>query len=177
MIDEQNIKDQPDDDRPPTTEDSKISAQDNSVLSEENTVVAEETIQHSTPNIQPNNESMEVHHHGHVHENKKWKEYFFQFLMLFLAVFCGFLAEYQLEHMMENNREKQFMASLVKDLESETLQFSNLKSISKNNITLIDSALSYFAVNPSDYIPFKNLRYLSIGVRRNFTKTAAHLIS
>ena len=36
---------------------------------------------------------MEVHHHGHVHETKKWKEYLFQFLMLFLAVFCGFLAE------------------------------------------------------------------------------------
>ncbi len=27
---------------------------------------------------------MEVHHHGHVHEKKKWKEYLFQFLMLFL---------------------------------------------------------------------------------------------
>jgi hypothetical protein len=37
---------------------------------------------------------MEVHHHGHVHEKKKWKEYLFQFFMLFLAVFCGFLAEY-----------------------------------------------------------------------------------
>jgi len=46
-------------------------------------------------------EKMEVHHHGHVHEKKKWKEYLFQFLMLFLAVFCGFLAEYQLEHKIE----------------------------------------------------------------------------
>ncbi len=51
-------------------------------------------------------ENMEVHHHGHVHEKKKWKEYVFQFLMLFLAVFCGFLAEYQLEHVIENSREK-----------------------------------------------------------------------
>jgi hypothetical protein len=47
----------------------------------------------STLNHQPS--TMEVHHHGHVHEKKKWKEYLFQFLMLFLAVFCGFLAEYQ----------------------------------------------------------------------------------
>ncbi len=39
-------------------------------------------------------EKMEVHHHGHVHEKKKWKEYLFQFLMLFPAVFLGFLAEY-----------------------------------------------------------------------------------
>jgi len=36
--------------------------------------------------------------------------------MLFLAVFCGFLAEYQLEHTIEHQREKQYMRSMVKDL-------------------------------------------------------------
>ena len=40
---------------------------------------------------------MEVHHHTHT-PRKKWTHYFWEFLMLFLAVFCGFLAEYQLEH-------------------------------------------------------------------------------
>ncbi len=60
-----------------------------------------------TSNNQPQTEeNMEVHHHGHVHEKKKWKEYVFQFLMLFLAVFCGFLAENQREHVVENQREK-----------------------------------------------------------------------
>ncbi len=43
-----------------------------------------------TTNPKPQTETMEVHHHGHVHEKKKWKEYLSQFLMLFLAVFCGF---------------------------------------------------------------------------------------
>ena len=38
---------------------------------------------------------MEVHHHSHT-SRKKWMHYFWEFLMLFLAVFCGFLAEYQL---------------------------------------------------------------------------------
>ncbi len=61
----------------------------------------------------PQTETMEVHHHPHIHSEKKWKEYLFQFLMLFLAVFCGFLAEYQLEHVIENNREKQFMPPSV----------------------------------------------------------------
>ena len=28
--------------------------------------------------------------------------------MLFLAVFCGFLAEYQLEHTIEHRKEKQY---------------------------------------------------------------------
>ena len=46
---------------------------------------------------------MEVHNHGHVHEQKKWKEYVFQFFMLFPAVFCEYLAEYQLEHKIEMN--------------------------------------------------------------------------
>ena len=60
---------------------------------------------------------MEVHHHGHVHHQKKWKEYLFQFLMLFLAVFCGFLAEYQLEHTIEKDREKQYRAFMIEDLD------------------------------------------------------------
>ena len=62
---------------------------------------------------------MDIHHHGHVHETKKWKEYLFQFFMLFLAVFCGFLAEYQLEHMIEKDRERQFISSLVDDLKDD----------------------------------------------------------
>ena len=50
--------------------------------------------QPETPNIQPENyEEMEVHHHTHAsHGKKNWKNYFWEFLMLFLAVFCGFLA-------------------------------------------------------------------------------------
>ena len=39
--------------------------------------------------------------------------------MLFLAVFCGFLAENQREHMIEHQREKEFMRSLVQDLNTD----------------------------------------------------------
>ena len=35
---------------------------------------------------------MEVHSHTHT-ERKKFTHYLWEFLMLFLAVFCGFLAE------------------------------------------------------------------------------------
>ena len=51
---------------------------------------------------------MEVHAHTHT-ARKKWTHYFWEFLMLFLAVFCGFLAEYQLEHKIEKDREKEYM--------------------------------------------------------------------
>jgi hypothetical protein len=64
---------------------------------------------------------MEVHHHSHtepVHgtSRKKFTHYLWEFLMLFLAVFCGFLAENQREHMVEHQREIKYMNSLIKDL-------------------------------------------------------------
>jgi hypothetical protein len=62
---------------------------------------------------------MEVHTHTHT-PRKKWTHYFWEFLMLFLAVFCGFLAEYQLEHKIEKDREKQYANSLYEDLKIDT---------------------------------------------------------
>jgi hypothetical protein len=62
---------------------------------------------------------MEVHAHTHT-ERKKWTHYFWEFLMLFLAVFCGFLAEYQLEHIIENQREKKYISSFIEDLRADT---------------------------------------------------------
>lgn len=65
--------------------------------------------------------SMEVHHHAHhEHGKRSWKSYFWEFIMLFLAVFCGFLAEYALEHKIESDRELQFMKSMAQDLKSNT---------------------------------------------------------
>lgn len=63
---------------------------------------------------------MEVHHHSHGHGNKTWKSYIWEFVMLFLAVFCGSIAEYFLEHKIEHDREKQYIVSLVSDLKSDT---------------------------------------------------------
>ncbi len=83
-----------------------------------------------TQPINPNQEieNMEVHHHAHdpaaPHHKKNWKSYFWEFLMLFLAVFCGFLAEYQLEHKIERDREKQFINSILKDLAEDNLALS-----------------------------------------------------
>jgi hypothetical protein len=84
-------------------------------------------------------EKMEIHHHGHVHEKKKWKEYLFQFLMLFLAVFCGFLAEYQLEHIIENSREKQFMQSMVEDLHKDIVTLERHFKFAKRQQAGLDS--------------------------------------
>ena len=62
---------------------------------------------------------MEVHAHTHT-ARKKWTHYFWEFLMLFLAVFCGFLAEYQLEHKIEKERVKKLMHDMVNNLKYDT---------------------------------------------------------
>ena len=68
---------------------------------------------------------MEVHHHSHT-ARKKWTHYFWEFLMLFLAVFCGFLAEYQLEHKIEKEKGKQYIRSFYNDLKTDTVEFAIL---------------------------------------------------
>ncbi len=45
--------------------------------------------------------------------------------MLFLAVFCGFLAENQREHMIEHQREKKFAQTLLEDLINDTIGLKN----------------------------------------------------
>jgi hypothetical protein len=74
-----------------------------------------------------NPENMEVHPHPDSHGKKPWKAYFFEFFMLFLAVFCGFLAEYQLEHKLERDREKQFIISMVKELQEDLVQIDKVR--------------------------------------------------
>ena len=66
---------------------------------------------------------MEVHAHSHT-ARKKWTHYFWEFLMLFLAVFCGFLAEYQLEHKIEKERARKYMYDMVENLKYDTIRYN-----------------------------------------------------
>ena len=87
---------------------------------------------------------MEVHHHAHIPTNreKKWNHYFWEFLMLFLAVFCGFLAEYSLEHKIEKDRERQYIRSFVEDLERDTVTLNNRIAYCNLTIARADSAIA-----------------------------------
>jgi hypothetical protein len=85
---------------------------------------------------------MEVHHHSHLASGethtsrKKWTHYFWEFLMLFLAVFCGFMAENQREHYIEKIRAKDYARALIHDLENDTTQ---LVEILKQVENLVDN--------------------------------------
>ena len=83
---------------------------------------------------------MEVHHHSHT-ERKKWTHYFWEFLMLFLAVFCGFLAEYQLEHVIENRREVEYIKSFIEDLKLDTADLNLSIDIRSRRIRSCDSLI------------------------------------
>ncbi len=146
----------------PSTDDALQEEQLNKASTDEPIAPAAETIpeseQPSTLNLstealakvdlQPLNPDMEVHHHAHdpaaPHHKKNWKSYFWEFLMLFLAVFCGFLAEYQLEHKIERDREKKYMYSLYQDLKTDTLNLSALIKGTGDDIANNDSLFNIF---------------------------------
>ena len=97
-----------------------------------------------------NQNDMEVHHHAHdpagPKNKKNGKSYFWEFLMLFLAVFCGFFAEYQLEHKIEKDRGKQYVYSFYEDLITDSSHFNDLirrfeakRSVLKNMPSCYDS--------------------------------------
>ena len=84
---------------------------------------------------------MEVHSHTHT-ARKKWTHYFWEFLMLFLAVFCGFLAENQREHFVEAHRAKEYAKGLLSDIQLDTGQLRRGINTTKFTISSIDSIVS-----------------------------------
>ena len=123
-----------------------ISSEEN-ILPETETTASE---QPQTINTQQQNENMEVHHHSHnpaePHHKKNWKGYFWEFLMLFLAVFCGFLAEYKLEHIIEREREKELATSFYDELKGDSLSIQ----IAIGNRRRKDAAFNYMKKYFSD---------------------------
>jgi hypothetical protein len=84
---------------------------------------------------------MEVHHHPKV-EKKNFKEYFLEFLMIFLAVTLGFFAENIRENVSNHEKELNYIKGIVSDLKQDTAEMSG--TFLKQNFLLnqMDSALS-----------------------------------
>jgi hypothetical protein len=63
---------------------------------------------------------MEVHHHPDLdHKKKKFREYFLEFLMIFLAVTLGFIAENVRESIGDRRKEKDYIESMIQDLKTD----------------------------------------------------------
>lgn len=112
-------------------------------------------------------ENMEVHHHSHPHGKKNWKSYVWEFSMLFLAVFCGFLAEYQLEHTIEHNREKEFIQSMIEDAQTDTANIHKFIKINRERVFHLDTLsllfFNYDVLKKNDYHIYVVFRKLLSG--------------
>src|SRR5688500_1842381 len=91
---------------------------------------------------------MEIHHHAHT-SRKKWTHYFWEFLMLFIAVFAGFLAEYQLEHKIERDRTKQFLQSMLIDVRTTVKNLDSVISQDRRMIAHYDSLVNWLLADSS----------------------------
>jgi hypothetical protein len=83
---------------------------------------------------------MEVHHHPHV-EKKNFKEYFLEFLMIFLAVTLGFFAENLREYTADKEREKVYIKNLYEDLKSDTISYSNFLKANQDFFNSVDTLI------------------------------------
>src|SRR4051794_20010565 len=100
----------------------------------------EETIStKDTDTINPNAENMEVHHHPDLHHKpKKWKEYFLEFIMIFLAVSLGFIAENIREHITEHKNARILAQSLFEDIKKDTASLHTLIAFSYKKLNATD---------------------------------------
>ncbi|PJE45669.1 MAG: hypothetical protein CUR34_12590 [Sediminibacterium sp.] len=123
-----------------TAEKSFEQPAENSISEEMNSVQGQSNQIADSTETTETTENMEVHHHAHHdHGKKNWKSYFWEFFMLFLAVFCGFLAEIQVEHYVEHQKEKKYMADLMEDIKSDTSFIHWELSRMKNQLRGYDS--------------------------------------
>ena len=93
-------------------------------------------------------EIMETHaHHLHKAPGEKAWHYFFEFLMLFLAITLGFFVENKREQYIEHHREKQYMQSLVKDLEQDVSNIDAFIANKEIKNQIADTLTSLFLGN------------------------------
>lgn len=119
------------------------------ISSEEITVP--ETEEPETINYKPETEIMETHaDHLHKAPGHGCKHYVFEFLMLFLAVFCGFLAENWREHYIEHKRAHEYARSMLDNLQKDTAELKDIISNGQIAVNNLDTFL--ILVNQADDI-------------------------
>jgi hypothetical protein len=94
---------------------------------------------------------MEVHHHPDLHHRrKKFKEYFLEFLMIFLAVTMGFLAESLRENMSDKGKEKDYIGSFINNLKDDTAQIASVIQENEAKIDTLQRLMRLGRANMAD---------------------------
>jgi len=103
---------------------------------------------------------MEVHHHPAVHhEEKHFKDYFLEFLMIFLAVTMGFLAENFREYITDKNNVSDLAGQLKEDLVNDTTKLQRLVGFQQLQLRRADSLSGILSLPPDriDYMKLQNM--------------------
>jgi hypothetical protein len=104
---------------------------------------------------------MEVHHHPEV-EKKGFKEYILEGLMIFIAVFMGFIAENVREGVVEHNREKEYIKEMVNNLKYDTTRCNINITKDQNACRGLDSLRGELQKAIAGNVADNELYYLSI---------------
>lgn len=93
-------------------------------------------------------DNMEVHHHPDLHHKpKKWKEYFLEFLMIFLAVTLGFIGENLREHITDRAKERQYIAGFIRNVKDDTANLRHVIEFDERQVKGVDSMLELSHAN------------------------------
>jgi len=113
---------------------------------------------------------MEVHHHSH--HPKKWKEYITEFLMLFLAVSLGFMAENIREHQIEKQREIAYLKNVHEDLK---LDLINIDNVFNSNTIRLQAMDTLFKIINNNTITNKDVYYYIRNLALRATFESSHV--
>lgn len=116
--------------------------------------------QSDTPNPQQTN--MEVYHYPNMHVHPKhFKEYFLEFLMIFLAVTMGFFAENIRQSISDKGHVHQLCGQLVQDLKNDSAILNN--NILKDSLLIKKTdSLFYLLQQPLSKLDSKKFQELII---------------
>jgi hypothetical protein len=113
---------------------------------------------------------MEVHHHSH--HPKKWKEYITEFLMLFLAVSLGFMAENIREHQIEKHREIAYLQNVHEDLKLDVI---NIENVISSNSTRLQAMDTLFQIINNNTITNEDVYYYVRNLALRATFESSHV--
>jgi len=81
------------------------------------------------------------HHRDLRHKPKTWKEYILEFIMIFLAVTLGFVAENFREYLGERAKEKDYIEGFIRNLKDDTTLLSHVVESDRKQVKGLDSML------------------------------------
>jgi hypothetical protein len=87
---------------------------------------------------------VEVHHHPELPhgEKKRFKEYILEFLMIFLAVTMGYIAENIREHLSDNSKQDEYITGMIKNLAVDTVRLKDVLKETNIQINGFDSLIN-----------------------------------